>query len=200
MNRFFHILIEKRIFRSVTAIMACCTLLCSCNHHRNDPGRDYMGKFDMYYDKAYKPYTENPVFADSLTMQVPPEGSIAQGEIPYKYKAKSMDEQVLAGKELVNPFEVIQGNIDEGREQYELFCLVCHGEKGDGNGPLVQTGKYPAKPRSLIDSYVQNKPDGEVFHVITMGSVSGLMGSYGTQVHLMNRWKIVLYIRELSKH
>ena len=195
-----NILNRMKIFKSATVIIICCILLCGCNHHRNDPGRAYMAKFDMYYPKAYEPYTENPVFADSLTMQVPPSGSIAQGEIPYPYKAKSMDDQVLAGKELVNPVEATQINVDEGREQYELFCLVCHGEKGDGNGPLVQTGKYPAKPRSLIDSYLQSKPDGEVFHVITMGSVSGLMGSYGSQVHPENRWKIVLYVRDLSKH
>ncbi len=170
----------------------------SCNHSRNDPGRAYMAEFDMYYSKAYDPFTANPVFSDSLTMQGPPASTLAENEILIRYQPKSTDEQTRAGKELVNPVSPSEGSLDTGKMQYETFCMVCHGDKGDGNGPLVKTGKYPAKPRELNGSYIKGKPDGELFYTITFGSVSGLMGSYGAQVHPDNRWKIIDYVRTLQ--
>ena len=157
-----------------------------------------MAKFDMYYSKAFDPYTTNTIFSDSLTMQLPPEGTLAQDQLIYRYNPKSTDEQVRAGKEMINPTEATPSNLDLGKKEYETFCMVCHGEKGDGNGPLVQTNKYPAKPRALNDSYIGGKADGEIFYVITFGSVSGLMSAYGPQVHPDNRWRVINYIRTLQ--
>jgi mono/diheme cytochrome c family protein len=169
----------------------------SCNHNRNNPGRAYMP--DMYYSIPYNPYSANPVLRDSMTNQVPPAGSIARGQVPYPYKAKSMDEQILAGIELQNPVDPSLGNIQTGQKEFEIFCMDCHGAKGDGNGYLYTSKLFPAKPTSLIGDYVQKKPDGELYHVITMGSISGLMGSYASQVRPEDRWKIILYVRELAK-
>ena len=36
-----------------------------------------------------------------------------------------------------NPLEVTQKNLDAGKELYTIFCAVCHGDKGDGNGILM---------------------------------------------------------------
>ena len=55
---------------------------------------------------------------------------------------------------------------------------MCHGNTGKGDGYLVTTGKFNTEVTSLVDEYVQNKPDGEIFHVITIGSISGYMGSH----------------------
>ena len=95
-------------------------VLAGCNHHRNDPGYAYMAEFDMYYSVPYDAYTSNPVFSDSLTMQTPPVGTVARGQIPYPYQAKSMDEQVRAGQELVNPIEATPEAIAKGKEQYQV--------------------------------------------------------------------------------
>jgi len=46
---------------------------------------------------------------------------------------------------------------------------------------------------------VQNKPDGEIYHVITMGSLSGLMGPHGSQIRPDKRWMIINYVRSLAK-
>jgi mono/diheme cytochrome c family protein len=183
-----------------SALLAAWALVAvSCNHHRNDPGWAYMADFDMYYSKPYDAYTANPVFADSLTMQSTPEGSIPRGHMPYPYLPKSMDEQVRAGKELLNPLEPTRADLLEGREQYLIYCSSCHGERGDGKGHLYASKRFPAAPTSLIEAYVQNKPDGEIYHVITRGSVSGLMGPLASQVRSDNRWKIISYVRELGK-
>jgi hypothetical protein len=54
-------------------------------------------------------------------------------------------------------------------------------------------------PRALNDDYVQSKPDGEIYHVISLGSASGLMGPHAAQIRPENRWKIIHYIRTLAK-
>lgn len=190
----------RHIRINIFLIAALAVLACSCKHDRNHPGYAYMGEFDMYYSEPYSAYTENPVFTDSITMQAPPEGTVPRGFMPYQYGARSVDEQIRAGEELSNPLDASEYALAEGMRQYEIYCLLCHGETGDGNGHLYTSGLYPARPTSLIESYVQNKPDGEIYHVISVGSVSGLMGAYGAQVTPENRWRIVHYVRQLGNN
>lgn len=177
-------------------LIAVAVFIQSCNHDRNHPGWSYMP--DMYYSVPYDAYTPNPVFSDSLTMQSPVVGTIARGQIPYPFQAKSYPDQLRAGAELINPVTVTQEALAVGKAQYDIHCLTCHGPEGKGDGYLYASKLFPAKPTSLVESYVQGKPDGEIFHVITMGSLSGLMGPHGPQIKPENRWKIILYLRELA--
>ena len=97
-------MIKSSMKLSLVGMMAI-LLLGACSHERNHPGYAYMP--DMYYSEPYDAYSENPVFADSITNQAPPEGTIPLGYTPYPYKAKSFEDQQLAGLELVNPIEVV---------------------------------------------------------------------------------------------
>lgn len=166
----------------------------ACNHDRNHPGYVYMP--DMYYAESYNAYSKNPVFKDSVTNQLPPKGTIARNHMPYPFEAKNYLHQIQAGKDLINPIEINEITLGEGKAQYEIFCVNCHGVLGDGNGYLYTSKKYPMKPTSLIESYVQSKADGEIFHIVTVGSLSGLMGAHAIQINADNRWKIINYIRE----
>lgn len=168
-------------------------IVSSCNHDKTHPGYAYMP--DMYYSEAYNANSENPVFRDSITNQMPVPGTIARGKMPYPYQPKNFSDQIAAGNELKNPVTANPKNLVEGKVKFEIFCMICHGELGDGNGYLYTSKKYAMKPTSLIDSYVQNKKDGELFHVITVGSLSGLMGAHGSQISAEDRWKIITYIR-----
>lgn len=170
----------------------------ACTREKNRPGHTFFP--DMAYSPAYKTYSENPVFEEGATMRLPAEGTVPRGFKPYPYEPKSMDEQERAGRELKNTVEATPEVLEQGKRQYEIFCISCHGEKGDGNGQLFTSGLYPAKPRSLVDDYLKARPDGEIFHVITLGSASGLMPPHGGQITPENRWKIVHYVRELAKN
>lgn len=182
----------------VIPVAALTLLLMSCNHDRNQPGYAYMP--DMYYSEAYEAFTKNPLFKDSLTMQAPVKGTIARGHYPpYPYKAKSADDQKLAGLELVNPVPSSPEVLAKGKEQYEIFCMNCHGERGDGKGYLFTSKRFTAQPTSLTGDLVKAKPDGEIYHVITLGTLSGLMGAHASQISPEDRWKIVHYVRELQK-
>ena len=182
----------------IIPVAAVMLFMMSCNHDRNQPGYAYMP--DMYYSEPYDAYTANPLFSDSLTMQAPVKGTIARGHEPaYPYKPKSADDQKLAGLELVNPIPVTPESLAKGKEQYSIFCIDCHGDKGDGKGYLYTSKRFPAQPTSLIGDLVRNKPDGEIYHVITLGSLSGLMGAHGSQISPENRWNIINYVRELEQ-
>lgn len=183
-------MMKKQLHILFLALMA--GLLAACNHKPDHPGWVYMP--DMVYSEPYDAYSENPVFADGKTNQPPVPGTVARGMIPYPYE-KSFEGQQKAGRELENPLEVNEDLLSEGQRQYEIFCASCHGEQGMGDGHLYTAKLFTAKPTSLVDDYVQSKPDGDIYHVITLGSLSGLMGPHGAQINPTDRWKIVHYVK-----
>ena len=166
--------------------------LSSCSHDPNDPGRAYFP--DMAYSIPYDAYSTNPVFADGRTMQTPIEGTVPREMIPYHYK-KTYDDQIKAGLELVNPMEANNKNLARGEAEYKIFCMNCHGLQGKGDGHLYTSKLFTAKPTDLSGAYIQDKPDGEIYHIITIGSLSGLMGAHGGQIKPDDRWKIVTYVK-----
>ncbi len=171
--------------------------LMSCNHDNNDTGYAYMP--DMAYSYAFETYGSSPNFSDSITMLTPVEGTIPREMIPYQYE-KTFEDQQRAGQELINPFETNKENLIRGKEQYTIYCSMCHGEKGKSDGHLVKSKLFPVQPIALSGDYVKNKPDGEIYHVVTMGSLSGLMGAHGSQISPEDRWKIVLYVKNGFKN
>ncbi len=171
--------------------------LVSCKHDNNDTGFAYMP--DMAYSEAFETYGSSPNFSDSIVMLIPVEGTIPREMIPYQY-TKSFEEQQRAGQELVNPFEATKENLTRGKEQYTIYCTMCHGDQGKSDGHLVKSKLFPVQPIALSGDYVKNKPDGELFHVITLGSLSGLMGAHGSQISQDDRWKIILYVKNGFKN
>jgi len=177
--------------------------LSSCVQNKNNPGYAYMGVHDMYYTKFDKAYAPNKILPNGQVNQLPAEGAVARGGTFFPFHPKNIAEKVVdqtkAGKELINPVKANAANLAEGKRQYEIFCLDCHGADAKGDGYLYTAKLFPAKPRNLTGSYVQNMPDGSIFFIITEGSISGLMGPHGTQISSENRWKIVNYLRSIVK-
>lgn len=174
------------------AVLILFTGITSCSRNNNTTDWAYFP--DMAYSWAYETYSPNPNLPGGYTEQSPVEGTIPREMIPYQYK-KTFEDQQRAGKELINPFQPTVENITRGKQEYETYCIMCHGADGAGDGYLYTSKLFPAKPMALNREFVQNKPDGEIFHVITLGSLSGLMGAHGSQIKPDDRWKIVLYIR-----
>lgn len=182
----------NKIMRFPLVLIILLIAFTACNHDRNHPGWAYFP--DMMDSEAYDAYSENPVFKDGKTMQPPVEGTIPRGHMPYPYKRTFQDQQ-RAGQELVNPLEPTRSVLREGKTQYDIFCASCHGETGKGDGHLYTSKLFTAPPTSLVEDYVQSKPDGELYHVITVGSLSTLMGAHGPQIKPEDRWKIIHYVK-----
>ena len=164
----------------------------SCDRNNNNPGWDYFP--DMAYSRAYETNSPNPNFANHSTMRVPVKGTIPRGIIPFPYQ-KTDEDRIRAGKELVNPLKADDKNVERGKVVFQTYCIDCHGAKGDGQGFLFTSGKYPMKPASLISDKVKDLKDGEIYHVVTLGF--GVMGAHGSQIRPQDRWKLILYIRNV---
>lgn len=177
----------------LTAVLG--LLIISCDRDNNHPGYDFFP--DMAYSHAYESNSSNPNFKDGKTMREPVKGTISRDYMAYPFEKNDSD-RLQAGRELKNVLPYTSENIARGKKMYEAYCMVCHGEAGDGKGFLFTSGKYPFPPASLINDKMKAAPDGEVYHVITVGF--GIMGAYGTQIRPDDRWKTIMYIRkELEK-
>jgi len=192
-----NICLEKRITvsRFIPWILALFFLQISCDRDNKDPGYEYFP--NMANSEAYETYAPNPAFADSKTAQPPVAGTIPRHIIPYQYP-KTREGKKQAGKELLNPFELTKENVVRGKHVYEAFCANCHGFDGTGDGNLYTSGKYPSEPPSLVTEEMLSRPDGEYFHVMTLGS--SIMGPFAALIRPEDKWKIIIYIKnDLSK-
>jgi mono/diheme cytochrome c family protein len=92
------------------------------------------------------------------------------------------------------PPVVTRALIERGRERFDIYCAMCHGPAGYGDGQVVQRG-FPAPP-SYHDERLRDTPNQHFYDVITNGF--GLMYSYAQRVAPSDRWAIVAYIRALQ--
>jgi mono/diheme cytochrome c family protein len=104
------------------------------------------------------------------------------------------------------PFPITEEGLIRGRERFTIFCAVCHGPVGNGNGIIVERG-YLKPPSYHTDNSrgferwslkvpLRDAPVGYYFEVVTQGY--GGMPDYATQVSPEDRWKIIAYIRSLQ--
>jgi mono/diheme cytochrome c family protein len=172
-------------------LLAGTVFVSSCDKDKNHPGYTYFP--DMAYSRAYETYSENPNFENNSTFRIPAEGTVPRGFTPFTYP-KNDEGMAAAGRELSNPFEVNADNLLRGKEAYDIFCLHCHGELGDGKGYLYTSGRYPYPPATLVSDKMIDKPQGEFYHQITLGW--GIMGAHGSMIREDDRWKIIMYVKE----
>jgi mono/diheme cytochrome c family protein len=148
---------------------------------------------DMAHSIPYNSFAPNPITRDGKTLQAPVPGTLPRGSQPFHYGA-TPEEALRAGRELRNPIPRSAETLARGRIVFETFCLVCHGEHGQGDGPLVP--KIPNPPAYTSDR-VRAMAPGQIFHVITRGS--GRMPSYAAQITPEQRWLVVHYVGTLQQ-
>ncbi|MBI3909890.1 MAG: cytochrome c [Armatimonadetes bacterium] len=160
---------------------------------RRDPTKpNWALPTQMATSPAYKAQSSNPVFVNQATMQTPVEGTLPRGAHAFHYAQTDADRK-QAGKELANPFQPTPETLQRGQRVFQTFCLVCHGESGRGDGPIIP--KFP-NPPNFLSAQSRQLSDGEMFHTITLGRKK--MASYAAQVPWDDRWRVILYIRSLQ--
>ncbi|MEO5912263.1 MAG: cytochrome c [Pelobium sp.] len=178
---------------SITAILSSC-------HDKRSRGLEYAP--NMYYPIAYNPDQKNPNFADGKSAQVPPAGTTPIGFTRFDEFPNTPEGYQASSTGVVNPLPVTKQNLVEGQQLYIAMCGPCHGEKGMGNGHIVELGKFPAPPsystgNSSRGGAMKDLTDGKIYHTIQYGL--NLMGSYASQLSPEERWKVVMYVHELQK-
>jgi mono/diheme cytochrome c family protein len=148
----------------------------------------------MFYSRAYETYAPNGNFSDNTGMRKPVEGTVSRDFDVFPYTIDEQD-RLRAGDELKNPYEITDAILEKGKTAYGRYCLMCHGEKGNGEGHLYTSGRYIVKPRTLVGEAGGKLKDGEIYHSITLGF--GSMGAHGAQIRPDERWAIVSYVRNV---
>ena len=150
----------------------------------------------MVDQQHLKPLAEDNFFPDGRGSRVPPAHTIARGQL-------RDDEQFYTGKigpQLAAnfPMPVTRQLLERGQERFNIYCAVCHGPTGEGNGMIVQRG-FP-QPPSFHEQRLRDAPPGHFVDVITNGY--GVMYPYASRVAPEDRWAITAYIRalQLSQH
>ena len=149
---------------------------------------------DMVYSPAYKSQYPNPALSGGRTQQRPPEGTIARDEVPFPF-GPSEAERKRAGKELKNPVAPSLEALTRGRFVFESQCSHCHGAKGAGDGAVAKV--FPGFSFPINSPATLDLPDGTLFHIITYGR--NLMPAHRFQVPAEDRWKAILYLRDLER-
>lgn len=175
---------------TVKQILIVLLIFVGCTRGPEDKGLEIFP--DMVYSVAYEAYSESDIGPGGGSMLSPPANSIGRGHIPFNY-GDGEEEAQRAGEELVNPFKVSDAILVKGKHVYDNYCLVCHGEKGKGDGPLIP--KFP-NPPSLSSRRIKKYKDGRFYHIITRGF--GDMPSHAAQIYPKDRWYLVHYIKTLQ--
>ena len=122
------------------------------------------------------------------------------GSVPYYYEDTDEDRTRATNEIINNPYPITADGLARGKELYVIYCGICHGEKGDGNGYLVSSentnSKYPAQPADFLSDDLANSSNGRFYHAIMYGK--NVMGSFTDKLSYEERWQVIHYIRSLQ--
>ncbi len=144
----------------------------------------------MYDSEGYDTYSESDAFSNGIEAQLPVEGTISRGWEPYEY-LDTNEGYENAKLNLLSPIKVSKESLENGKKLYEIYCSVCHGSKGDGQGILMKREVYLGVP-SYIDREIT---PGSIYHVLMYGK--NAMGSHAGQINELERWQISQHVMEL---
>ena len=150
---------------------------------------------DMVDQPRFDPQEGSVYFGDGRTQRLPVAGTVAWGR-----DAGSPDPQfaVSDGARFAlraNPLDLDSERLTEGQHLVDVYCAVCHGGAGEGNGITTEYGL--TNPPTYHADRLREIPDGEVYKVITLGK--GQMGPYAGKLRPDQRWAVVAYVRALQR-
>ncbi len=108
--------------------------------------------------------------------------------IDYPLRPKITYEEAKA---LRNPRQAMAASVEAGRQLYATYCLVCHGAKGAGDGPVIRKFVRPPHLKGASRGY----PDGYIYALLTNGR--GNMPNYN-RISPQERWDVINYLRTLQ--
>lgn len=223
----------KKSFLFLITLAVSAIAITSCKSHGDNTGRIFMP--DMTYSNAYESYAstkfQHQSDTDAISAKKPVSGTIPRGYLPDNEEVRTNDgklmaylfknyfknptgdpsvddaaQRLMAGNMLSNPIEKTDEVLAEGKVKYDIYCAVCHGKKGLGDGSIVEIidadgnktgedGPYTSIPPAY-ETRLPGLSDGEMFYSITYGK--NYMGGYFTQLSTEDRWKVLLYIKDLA--
>ena len=147
---------------------------------------------DMRDQPRYEPFEASTFFLDGQSARPLVPGTVARGQLQEDVPFHTGKEGTTFVAEI--PVAVDRELLERGRERFEIYCSVCHGVTGDGDGMVVRRGFK--RPPSYHSERLRAVAAGQMFDVITNGF--GAMPRYSVQIEPRDRWAIVAYVRVLQ--
>ena len=184
-------------------------------------------KEDMADQPRVDPHQPSKFFADGNSARPLVEGTISRDQGPsdsylfqrtaFSTTAPAASDARLTASDFPADFprsgDSLRRKLERGRERYTIYCAVCHGETGAGDGMIVQRGFtrppafYPLAADARNDPGLHLRevallkvPPGYIVDKITNGY--GAMFPYASRVIPEDRWAIAAYVRvlQMSQH
>ena len=156
-------------------------VLCGCQRVTSDMARQARSNAD----------SASPLFTDQQAVRPPARGGVAHasGDLAQLSSGR-------LGLAVQAPATQTAGEADiqRGKARYEIFCMPCHGEHGEGDGEVVRRG-FP-KPQPFGLAALRAAPDAQLQAAIREGA--GVMGPFADRVSEADAQAIVAYLRLLQ--
>lgn len=159
---------------------------------KKDTAPNYQFMPNMYESVGYKTYGE-AAFQNGIEAQIPAQGTIPRGYVPFDIENSTAGYE-LAKATLLSPLDSTKVELNRGKELYDIYCGICHGNNGKGQGKLVQREKILGIPS--YDDVGRAINEGSIYHTIYYGK--NAMGSYANQLNEEERWQVVSYVLKLK--
>lgn len=136
------------------------------------------------------PWTRDMVRSRAVLPQIkplpPPENTLAVG------RERILLDRLEAEEKLTNPLPASAEIVEQGRQLFEIYCVVCHGMDGRTGGPV---GQHFRRVPDLTAPRIQNQADGLLYSIIREGGYA--MPAYAESLGRTERWAVVHYLRTL---
>ena len=103
-------------------------------------------------------------------------------------------DRIAAREQMTNPLASSPRVLEQGKWLYEVYCDVCHGPEGRGDGPVGPLYPYTLPP--LDSRYIQGYADGYMYSIIREGGYR--MPGYADALSRTERWMLVHYLRSFA--
>ncbi len=172
-------------------------------------------RFHLFQDMDKQPrrgaQASHDWFLDGRAMRLPVEGTIARGAFSHdehlhngyftSVDATTGAETVMFATTLPPTLQQKGDLLARGKERYAIYCALCHGNDGLGDGPInrraieLKEGKW-VSATNLMTADLRGRADGQLYQAIRDGVRN--MPAYGAQINRDDRWAIVAWVRELQ--
>ena len=123
--------------------------------------------------------------------------SMPAGVVPRGGELVLPKEQREVAAKRPNPIKASEASIAQGKQQFETFCVPCHGAEAKGGVTGLVAAKFIPPPDLTNAELQKQRTDGYWHSYIVVGGA--VMPSYGEALSTQEAWHIVNFLRSIAQ-